>query len=156
MRRFVRAKQPRDSQRARVYRAETQAFGAARANAGTCASIAVVRDYLHGVLADDWFRTEYGDFAYVKIKDGRGTRHAYSAYEAKARGVVFSFPRWARTKPVMLHELSHAASLRRYGAVAAHGPEFAATYLRLVSRHLGSAAHEKLREAFVVHRVSFE
>ncbi len=70
--------------------------------------------------------------------------------------MVFSFPRWARTKPVLLHELSHAASLQRYGLVAAHGAEFAATYLRLVSRHLGLAAHEKLRDSFVVHRVGFE
>lgn len=89
----------------------------------------------------------------VRVKDGRGTRHAYSAYDPRRHGVLFSFPRWSRSLPVVIHELAHPASLRRHGMIAAHGPEFAAAYLCLVDRHLGGAACASLEAAFERHRV---
>lgn len=147
------AKLPRDGQRARLYRAETDAFAAHPEPAWRLPSVTAVEAFVRDVLDEDWFRVRFGTFSRVTVKDGRGTRHAYSAYEPVRRSVALSFPRWARTKPVVLHELGHAASLRRHGVIAAHGPEFAAVYLQLVARHLGPAAGVHLRRAFDAHRV---
>lgn len=119
-------------------------------------SLAALERFLERAAADPWFKARFGALAAVEIRDGRGIRHASSAYEPETRRCVFSFPRWARTKPVVLHELAHAASFRRYGLVAAHGPEFAAVFLELVARHLGPAARERLRRAFVVLNVGYE
>lgn len=104
-------------------------------------------------IADPWFGDTFGRLGPVRVKDGRGTRHAYSAYDTRRHGVLFSFPRWSRTLPVLLHEIAHPASLRRHGMVAAHGPEFAAAYLCLVERHLGAAARDCLGAAFARQRV---
>jgi len=144
---------PRDNQRARLYRAEHEAFGVPPHSAWPCLTLPAVRHYVYDVLAAVWFRDEFGIFPEVRIKDGRGTRHAYSAYDLERHSVLFSFPRWARSTPVLLHEIGHAASLHRYGMVAAHGPEFAAVYLRLVQHYLGIGAHTRLNAAFMKHRV---
>lgn len=146
---------PRDSQRSRLYRAEVDAFGPGPLQAWRLGSVPAVEAFVRDVLGEDWFRLRFGPFSRVAVKDGRGTRHAYSAYEPARRRVVLSFPRWARAKPVVLHELGHAASLSRYGVVAAHGPEFAAVLLALVARHLGTAAQLRLRDAFDARRVNY-
>jgi putative metallohydrolase (TIGR04338 family) len=152
----VKYKQPRDSQRSRIYRAEVKAFYGSRAKGMRFDSLDGLQRFLERAVADPWFKTHFGALSRIEIRDGRGTRHASSAYEPDTRRCVFSFPRWARTKPVVLHELAHAASFRRYGLVAAHGPEFAAVFLELVERHLGRAARERLRRAFVLQNVGYE
>ncbi len=146
------AKRPRDNQRARVYRAEREAFDV-YSDSTPRLDFAAVERFVQGVIAEPWFLDTFGALGAVRIKDGRGTRHAYSAYDPRRRGVLFSFPRWSRSLPVLLHEIAHPASLRRHGLVAAHGPEFAAAYLSLVERHIGTEAHERLHEAFTRHRV---
>lgn len=152
----VRYKQPRDSQRSRIYRAEIRAFYGRSAKGMRFESLAALQRFLERVAADPWFKARFGALSAIEIRDGRGIRHASSAYEPDTRRCVFSFPRWARTKPVVLHELAHAASFRRYGLVAAHGPEFAAVFLELIERHLGSAARERLRRAFATLNVGYE
>ena len=149
----VRQRPPRDSQRARLYRAEHEVFGVPPHSVWPHLTLPAAEHFVHAVLAESWFREAFGAVADVRIKDGRGTRHAYSAYDSKRHSVLFSFPRWARSAPVLLHEIGHAANLRRHGVVAAHGPEFAAVYLRLVQRHLGTDAHVSLRDAFAKHKV---
>lgn len=149
----MKYKQPRDSQRSRIYRAEMRAFHGRYAKGMRFESLPALQRFLERAVADPWFKARFGALSAVEICDGRGIRHASSAYEPDTRRCVFSFPRWARTKPVVLHELAHAASFRRYGLVAAHGPEFAAVFLELVARHLGSAARERLRRAFVTLNV---
>lgn len=148
-----KVQRPRDSQRARLYRAEHEVFGVPPESKWPCLKFSAVKHFVHAVLDEPWFQSEFGVFPEVRIKDGRGTRHAYSAYDLKRQGVLFSFPRWARSAPVLVHEIAHAASLHRHGLIAAHGPEFTATYLCLVRRHLGAEAHSSLIEAFVKHRV---
>lgn len=128
-------------------------FGVPPESTWPCLTLPAVKRFVHGVLAEPWFEQEFGTLPEVRIKDGRGTRHAYSAYDPKRRSVLFSFPRWARSTPVLLHEIGHAASLRRHGLIAAHGPEFAAVYLHLIKHHLGADAHARLSEAFAKHRV---
>ena len=144
---------PRDSQRIRVYRAEREAFGLHAGDAWPRLELAAVERFVTGVLAEPWFVDTFGALGVVRIKDGRGTRHAYSAYDPGRHGVLFSFPRWSRSVPVLLHEIAHPASLRKHGTVAAHGPEFTAAYLSLVERHLDAAARARLAGAFARHRV---
>lgn len=147
-----RPQRPRDSQRARVYRAEREAFDV-YSEATPRLDFAAVERFVIRVIGEPWFADTFGTLGAVRIKDGRGTRHAYSAYDQRRHGVLFSFPRWSRSVPVLLHEIAHPASLRRHGLVAAHGPEFAAAYLALIARHAGDEAHARLREAFTRHRV---
>lgn len=146
---------PRDTQRARLYRAEHEVFGVPPESKWPCLKFPAVKQFVHAMLGEPWFQAEFGVFPEVRIKDGRGTRHAYSAYDLKRQAVLFSFPRWARSAPVLLHEIAHPASLHRHGMVAAHGPEFAATYLCLVRHHLGAEPHDRLIEAFTRHRVRY-
>lgn len=145
---------PRDTQRARLYRAEREAFDVYSEQVPRLELPAVER-FVTRVVGEAWFAETFGTLGTVRIKDGRGTRHAYSAYDQHRHGVLFSFPRWSRSVPVVLHEIAHPASLRRHGLVAAHGPEFAATYLALVARHLGQDAHARLEETFAKHRVRY-
>lgn len=145
---------PRDSQRARVYRAEREAFDVYSEKTPRL-ELAAVERFVTRVVAEPWFVDTFGALGTVRIKDGRGTRHAYSAYDQRRHGVLFSFPRWSRSLPVLLHEVAHPASLRRHGLVAAHGPEFASAYLALVARHLGDEAHARLGAAFARHRVRY-
>lgn len=149
-------KQPRDSQRSRLYAAERSAFRGYYAHGMRLACIHDLRAFIHEVLADEWFSTVFGRFTTVHIKDGRGTRHAYTAYDQDSHALILSFPRWSRTRPIALHEISHAASIRHHGLVAAHGPEFAGIFLRLVRQYLGEACHVRLRWAFMHHRVRFD
>jgi len=138
-----------------LYRAEHEVFGVPPQSVWPYLAFPAVERFVHSVIAEPWFRDEFGDLPGIRIKDGRGTRHAYSAYDMKRQGVLFSFPRWARSAPVLLHEIGHAASLRSHGIIAAHGPEFAAAYLCLVHRHLGTEPHDRLIEAFTKHRVRY-
>lgn len=130
-------------------------FGVPPESKWPCLKFPAVKQFVHAMLGEPWFQAEFGVFSEVRIKDGRGTRHAYSAYDLKRRSVLFSFPRWARSAPVLLHEIAHPASLHRHGMVAAHGPEFAATYLCLVRHHLGAESHDRLIEVFTRHHVRY-
>ena len=147
-------KRPRDNQRARLYRAEREAFDV-YSEATPRLDFAAVERFVARVVGEPWFADRFGTLGAVRIKDGRGTRHAYSAYDQRRHGVLFSFPRWSRSVPVLLHEIAHPASMRRHGLIAAHGPEFAAAYLALVARHLGEESHARLDAAFAKHRVRY-
>lgn len=61
------------------------------------------------------------------VRDGRGARYA--------RGSLYliSLPRWARTRPIVLHEIAHALE----PAGPSHGPCFARLLLDLLCRYAG-------------------
>lgn len=59
------------------------------------------------------------------VSDGRGRRHACGSRQ------VIKLPRWARTRPVVLHECAHGLADDR------HGPRFVARYVDLLERFLG-------------------
>ncbi|HMR30350.1 MAG TPA: hypothetical protein PKA13_00740 [Geminicoccaceae bacterium] len=59
------------------------------------------------------------------VLDGRGRRHACGSRQ------VIKLPRWARTRPVVLHECAHGM------ADDQHGPRFVARYVELLERFLG-------------------
>ncbi|WP_159709790.1 TfoX/Sxy family DNA transformation protein [Geminicoccus flavidas] len=55
-----------------------------------------------------------------RVEDGRGRRHAAGSRE------VIKLPRWARTRPVVLHECAHGL------ATDGHGPDFVRAYVELL------------------------
>ena len=59
------------------------------------------------------------------VTDGRGRRHACGSRE------VIKLPRWARTRPLVLHECAHGLAADK------HGPEFVRVYVDLLVRFMG-------------------
>jgi hypothetical protein len=118
-------RRPRDAQRARVYRWERGAIGAADGR-----RLLTLRDCES--LAGEVF----GDAALPapRITDGRGRRTAgYAPGDHSIR-----LPRHYRSRAVVLHECAHGlmAALDPRGRWAWHGPEFVAVLSGLAALHL--------------------
>ncbi len=98
------------------------------------------------------YRTEERRPAAPTVVDGRGTTIARGGLHR------ISLPRWARTKPVVLHECAHAILEHREfhqrtpGGVAAHGPEFARIFMELLVR-FGGYERRTIREAATLHKI---
>jgi putative metallohydrolase (TIGR04338 family) len=136
----------RDSQKQRLYDAE-YAVGPFINELG---SLEAAQKYVTEVLATAWVQTRWGRHT---IRVGR-TRNIGKSYDGYITLGVD-----AQNKRVILHEIAHELSFYKYGYqrndIAAHGPEFAATYVALVGRFLGADAAAKLRESYRKHRVRF-
>lgn len=131
----------RDSQRAKLYRAERMS-GLETWNRPGQLSRDECEQMLARVTRSATWRKLGGSYRGVALrKGGRG---------AVSWGGEISLGTWARTPLILLHELAH--ELTAY-APASHGPEFAAVYLRLVSRFLGRDAAKQLRLNFRAQRV---
>ncbi|MGV6826564.1 MAG: hypothetical protein ACWA5Q_06285, partial [bacterium] len=101
-----------------------------------------VRDFQRGRLykweASEWWMAKTGGLSlleaqilcrsltdlHITIKDGRGRRHAAAT---RAGNAIF-LPRWARTVPIVCHEVAHLLSNDK------HGPEFVAQYCLLLEK----------------------
>lgn len=138
---------PRDSQRAKLYRAEDAVFQKSKPAEYT--DLRDVQAYADKVLKSKWVRRTFPHAPYlVRVVDGRGRRRA-AAFRGSNR---IAMPRWSRSRWTVLHELAHIFTP---GHFAAHGREYAATYLLLVRHFLGTAAHAELRASFKEHRVKY-
>lgn len=58
---------------------------------------------------------------------------------------LLTFPKWAQTRWVVIHECCHGLAPRD---TAAHGWQFAAAYLRVVEQFLGVDSAKRLKDAF--------
>jgi hypothetical protein len=109
---------PRDFQRSRVYRWEAVHV---LPHERKLLSLQACRD-----LTAEVFARRLGDDALPpRVEDGRGRRHA-----AGSRAVI-KLPRWARTRPIVLHECAHGL------AVDGHGPDFVRAYVELLVEFMG-------------------
>jgi putative metallohydrolase (TIGR04338 family) len=129
----------RDSQRARLYRAEEEVAKGRR-----LPKVADLQAYVDGVLAADWFLARWGGRRF-EARPGHGHRRATAS-----RDGVLQFPLWARTELVVLHEVAHPLTPEE---CAPHGPEYAGVLLVLVRRAMGVAPAQALEDAFARHRV---
>lgn len=120
----------RDNQKSAVYKWEREFFGseweATKTNFLTLDECQI----LINRVWKDYGRLSSPPF----VKDGRGTRVARGSL------VYINLPRWARTKPIVLHEIAHA--LLSWHRVAGHGPEFATLVVQLWVRYLGASSKE--------------
>lgn len=115
-RRSALPQRPRDFQRSRLYRWESaNVLPRDRRTLSLDACRDLAREVFAARLAEPPPR----------IEDGRGRRHAAGSRQ------VIKLPRWARTRPIVLHECAHGLS------TDAHGPDFVRVYLELLAAFLG-------------------
>jgi hypothetical protein len=172
----------RDSQRAKVYRAERVAaeelglyFYFADED---IAEMPELTAFVNKTLDSKRTRKAFAgarSFAMPVIKDGRRNR------SASANAYEMVFPRWSRSRLVVMHELAHTLNSRirsndvlpdgtsnpglvKWGREAPgvyewkhapHGWRFCMIYLRLVEIHIGKTEAGVLREAMKGEGVKF-
>lgn len=130
---------PRDSQRERLYRAESALPGSWRNTIGTNAD---AQAYVDSIITSRWFRQRWTIPA-IRVAPGRTRGVSY--------GGVITLAPTARNPMVILHEIAHEALTWHTpggSEVASHGPQFAATHLLLVRHFIGDAAAQALIEQY--------
>lgn len=140
----------RDSQRARVYKAEREAFGEDYGGLIDKGSFKSAVRFVRKVEATKTWAKLLGYsnltpvYPGLEVKDGRGTRIA------RGGRYTLNLPTWARSKLVILHEMAHAATPGMQ-----HNWPFCDVYLALVGMFMGDAARKRLQECFKKHKVRF-
>ncbi len=132
---------PRDSQRARLYRAESSVAPGRR-----LPTVERMQAYVDTLVEADWFAARWGGRAF-EVRPGFGHRRA----TADEHGVL-QMPKWARTELVLLHEVAHCLTPRTF---ASHGPEYAGVLVALARRAMNPATAQSLEDAFARHRVQW-
>ncbi len=130
---------PRDSQRARLYRAEGEVDAGRR-----LPTVERMQAWVDGLVATEWFVARWGD-RHFEVRPGFGHRRA----TADQHGVL-QMPKWARSELVLLHEVAHCLTPVAY---ASHGPEYAGVLLALARRGMGPGTAQLLEDAFARGRV---
>ena len=130
---------PRDSQRARLYRAEGEVDAGRR-----LPTVAKMQAYVDEIAGAQWFLARWGERAF-EVRPGFGHRRA----TADEHGVL-QMPKWARSELVLLHEMAHCLTPR---SVASHGPEYAGVLLALSRRAMSPGTAQSLEDAFARQRV---
>ncbi len=153
----------RDSQRAKVYRAE----GKAGIKSKRFETVPEVEAYLKRCFSHKWFHNHYPEATKFRVRDGRRRRRAGGrGYTILGGGrCILTMPKWSRYELVILHELAHGLTdlARGYSrgydsgeaGWAPHGWQFCEIYLDIVRHFMGAAAGEKLRRSFREHRVRY-
>lgn len=132
---------PRDSQRARLYRAENEVDGGR-----ALPTVAALQAYADEVAGSGWFTARWGARTFV-VRPG----HGHTRATADPAGVL-QMPRWARRELTLLHEMAHCVTPV---TVAAHGLEYAGVLLSIVRRAMGLGPAQALEDAFARHRVKW-
>lgn len=138
---------PRDSQRSRVYRAETPLGGRRLPQLEDCAQFG---DHVVGSL---WWSARFPqrDLAYVpRLRPGNGARQAF--YRDEPDGPTITLPRRYRTAGVMIHELVHWALADAHD-VPNHGRTFARVLLDAIAEFMGESKRELLARGYAEHNV---
>jgi hypothetical protein len=140
-------KPPRDSQRARVYRAELPLPVSPLPGLAACARFA---DRVVGTL---WWHARFPQLGFAdlpRLRPGNGARTAF--FSETDRGLAITLPRRYRTKGVMLHELAHWA-LHDQPDLPTHGSTFARLVLDATDEFCGAEPARALADAYQAERV---
>lgn len=138
----------RDTQRIRVYRANTGVLGAAYPHMDD------VTDFCLEVLASDIWNDlfpQQSPWKLPKLKPGRGAKTAHVLWYADGK-IEIAFPRAYRYATYILHELTHYGIGSR-DDWAPHGPEFVGMFLTLVDHFCSTRTSNALRRAMTKHNV---
>lgn len=146
---------PKDMQRARVYASEhfEQRSAAAVRWLGPSGPkystgsphIDACQIYVDWVISRPWFIARWGPGWTINVVQKSGGS-AYGSNRGWRRGRM-TLPVFARSEPVILHELAHCLTNHRHD-IAHHGPEWAGVYLELVRYAVGKDAAAQVREKF--------
>ncbi|HEU5302549.1 MAG TPA: hypothetical protein VFW06_09970 [Acidimicrobiia bacterium] len=146
------ARHPRDSQRSRVYRAESPISPSPLPGLDACAT------FIDRVVGSLWWAQRFPDHAHdcvPRLRPGNGARQAFfRPGDPRYDGgdPTITLPRRYRTKGVVLHELTHWA-LWDEPLVAHHGSTFARLHLDLTEEFLGAPRAAQLEAGYVAERV---
>jgi hypothetical protein len=140
-------RQPRDSQRSRVYRAETPVAGGRLPTLPDCAG------FMDHVVGSLWWTSRFPDHGLAgvpRLRPGNGARQAF--YREDPGHPTITLPRRYRTTGVVLHELSHWA-LRDAHDLPNHGRTFTRVLLDATIEFGGGARAERLEASYKEHKV---
>ena len=139
----------RDSQRQRVYKAQrlfNDCYEHRRHE-----SLGDIEEYVRKIFDNQTVIRYYArsvKLGIPRIENGR--------VNAKGGAEVLIFPAWARSEPVIIHEVAHCITNREYEPyLHRHNWQYCDIYLRLVLIMLGVPAYDLLRESMIRHKVKF-
>lgn len=112
---------PRDSQRAKVYRAQEQL-----PKGRYLKTMAEMRAYVDEIHSTRWFQKRWLRPHNIKVRDGRGRRNACAYWGA------IKMPKWSRYEIYILHEMAHLMPKGVNHTVASHGREFVKNFIALL------------------------
>lgn len=139
---------PRDSQRARVYRAELPLASSPLPGLEACARFA---DRVVGTL---WWQARFPDLTLDRLPPLRPGHGAKTAYFRDCGGdLSITLPRRYRTKGIVLHELAHWALHVDASDLPSHGPTFVRVLLDANTEFCGPERAEALAAAYQAERV---
>lgn len=139
---------PRDSQRSRVYRAETPLGGRRLPTLADCEGF---RDEVVGSL---WWLARFPVrdlFHAPRLRPGHGARQAF--YREEGAEATITLPRRYRTTGVILHELAHWALADAHD-LPNHGRTFTRVLLDATAEFMGAAKRERLAAGYAEHKVA--
>lgn len=138
-------RQPRDTQRGRLYSAEA----AARNGIPALKNMSEVQDYID-LLRDLGVVQRPVRAKFKRANSSGGVTSAHYG----PREIRFARAEWALNELVVIHEIVHFGIYDRLGlGVAGHGPEFAGLMLWTTDQALGSLAHENLHTQYALKGV---
>lgn len=149
--------QARDTQKARLYRAEDACCWMKKdgRTAPDFPDVKAAERYINKLRNSAWAKRRWPKFQWqgpVSVQTGHGCNCSTS-------GNRITLSRWGYTYGVVLHELAHAIIARErrlYPGAAYHGREFCAVYLQLVQHKLGKPAADELRARFKAWGVKYK
>lgn len=140
-------KSPRDSQRSRVYRAETPVSGRRLPTLDDCAA------FVDEVVGSLWWAArfpEHGLGDVPRLRPGQGARQAF--YREDPGQPTITLPRRYRTSGVVLHELAHWAMSHAHD-LPVHGRTFTRLLLDATLEFGGAGRAERLETGYAEHKV---
>jgi putative metallohydrolase (TIGR04338 family) len=140
-------RRPRDSQRGRVYLAETPIPSSPLPGLAACAR------FVDRVVGTLWWHERFPerDLGGVpRLRPGNGARQAF--YREEDSGPTITLPRRYRTKAVVLHELTHWA-LGIDSGLPHHGRTFARVLLDALGEFCGPEHATVLATSYATHGV---
>jgi hypothetical protein len=141
------ARSPRDSQRSRVYRAETPVGGGRLPHLDQCAA------FVDEVVGSLWWMARFPDHGLAEVprlRPGQGARQAF--YREDPGRPTITLPRRYRTTGVVIHELAHWA-LKDAHDLPVHGRTFTRLLLDATLEFGGAGRAERLAAGYAEHKV---
>lgn len=138
----------KDSQRQKLYDAESSAKVWDSDLAKNFSSIEEIQKFVNKLISSAWFKKRFGQTSIaVKSKAGFGADAC-----GKTTGLI-RFSLYSRSMLTVLHEVAHI--IKKSGAGGSHGRFFARTLLELVEHIVGIEAARMLKKKFKQERVKY-
>lgn len=138
----------RDSQRQKVYDAQSTARYSCNPLAEDFPSLHKIQGFVDNLITSIWFRKRFGYQSPIIVKSRGGS----GADACRAKNTIRFSKNW-RNMLTVLHEVAHIA--KKSGTGSAHGRFFARTLIELVNHVVGEKAAKILKGEFKYGRVKY-